>query len=107
MDQFRDEFKSAIVVRFSYIIVMGDFSVKPRRGRKAHERYTGKYDIGIQNNRGDKMVTVVETNEMFISNTRFQKKAGRKWTLNAPFARNKDEIDYMLVGTLYILGISP
>ncbi|VDP07241.1 unnamed protein product [Soboliphyme baturini] len=82
---------------------MGDFNAKLCRGRKVSEKYIGRFGIGKLNNRGDRMVAVTEANELFVGNTWFRKKVGRKWTWITPNAFAKNEMDYILVDIQRIL----
>lgn len=75
-----DELESTLVIRSTYMVAMDDFNAKLDPGRKAGVRYIGRYGIGERDDRDDKMATVAKTNKLFVGNTRFRKKAGRRWT---------------------------
>lgn len=103
VEEFYEQLDSALITRATYTVVMGDFNAKLGRGGRPGERYIGKFGIGERNERGSRMVSMVETSKLFVGNTWFKKKAKRRWTWIAPNARTKNEIDYFLVDTRRIL----
>ncbi|MEG7522285.1 MAG: hypothetical protein M3H12_04185 [Chromatiales bacterium] len=60
---------------------------------KPMEAATGKFRLGMRNERGDKLVEWATSRKYKITN---QKKAGRKWTWKSPDGEAKNEIDYIL-----------
>ena len=44
----------------------------------------GKYGMGMRNERGDRLVEFAASRQLYIANTKFQKKAIRKWTWKSP-----------------------
>ena len=79
-----------------YTIVMGDFNAKVGGQTNTSERATGCFGHGQRNERGDTLVEWATSKNFKITNTQFQKKAGRRWTWRSPDGHTRNEIDYIM-----------
>lgn len=78
--------------------MMDDFNAKLGCGGRTEGRYTG-----TNNDRSDRTAAVVETKRLFVVNTWFRKKVGRRWAWIPRNAKSKSEIDYVLINEWRIL----
>ena len=79
-----------------YTMVMGDFNAKIGVRRTDEDKIMGRYGVGERNERGDRLVEFAASRNLYISNNKFRKKAGRKWTWRSPDGNTKNEIDFIL-----------
>ena len=75
---------------------MGDFNAQIGKRTNPMETATGKFGLGLRNERGDTLVEWATLREYTIMNTMFQKKAGSRWTWKSPNGLTKTDIDYIL-----------
>ena len=79
-----------------YTIVMGDINAQIGKRTNPMETATGKFGLGLRNERGDTLVELETSRKYKNMNTMFQKKAGRGWAWKSPNGVMKTEIDYIL-----------
>ena len=60
------------------------------------ERVTGCFGLGQRNERGDTLVEWATSKNFKITNTQFQKKAGRRWTWRSPDGHTRNGINYIM-----------
>ena len=84
-----------------YTIVMGDFNAQLEK--LMYPMATGKFGLGLRNERGDTLVEWATPRKYKIINTVFQKKAGMRWMWKSPNGVAKTEIDYILTNSAYIV----
>lgn len=84
-----------------YKMVIGDFNARVGK-HLTGDTMVGKFGFGDRNPRGDRLVEFAEKNRMFISNTFFKKRGGRKWTWKHPNG-SKSEIDFILTNRIQII----
>ena len=84
-----------------YTIVMGDCNAQLEK--LMYPIVTGKFGLGLRNERGDTLVEWATTRKYKIINTVFQKKAGMRWMWKSPNGVAKTETDYMLTNSTYIV----
>ena len=76
---------------------MRDFNTKVGgQTNTLSERATGCLGLGQRNERGDTLVEWATSRNFKIMNTKFQKKAGRRWTWRSPDGHTRNEIDYIM-----------
>uniref|UniRef100_A0A914UST4 Reverse transcriptase domain-containing protein n=1 Tax=Plectus sambesii TaxID=2011161 RepID=A0A914UST4_9BILA len=80
---------------------MGDFNAKVGR-RQDEETFIGPFG-GDRNERGERLAAMAESRRLFIANTFFQKRAGRRWTWISPNGEMKNEINFILTNRLQIV----
>ena len=57
---------------------------------------TGKFDLGIQNVAGQRLIEFCQENALVITNTLFQQYKRGLYTWTSPDGQNRNEIDYIL-----------
>ncbi|VDP06693.1 unnamed protein product [Soboliphyme baturini] len=103
VEEFYAELESTLTIKSIYTRVMGDINAKLGQGGKAGEKHIGRFGIGKRTNRSERMVSMTESDKLFVGSTWFRKKVGRRWTWITPNAVAKNEIDYNLVDRQCIL----
>jgi len=78
-------------------IVMGDWNAKVGMDNVGWEQVMGRHGYGERNDRGERLLEFASTNDLLITNTRFQQKDSRKWTWMAPDGKHTNMIDLVLV----------
>ena len=73
---------------------MGDFNAQTGKITNPMERATGKFGLGLRDERGDTLEEWATSTKYKIMNTMFQKKAVRRW--KSPNGVTKTEIDYIV-----------
>ena len=58
----------------------------------------GKYGVGRRNERGDRLVEFAASRNLYIANTKFQKKS--KWTWKSPDGKTLNEIDFIMTSRI-------
>uniref|UniRef100_A0A914W5Q0 Metalloendopeptidase n=1 Tax=Plectus sambesii TaxID=2011161 RepID=A0A914W5Q0_9BILA len=101
IERFYDDLEEEINKRSTYLVVMGDFNAKVGR-RQDDETFIGPFG-GDRNKRGKRLAAMAESRRLFVANTFFQKRAGRRWTWISPNGETKNEIDYILTNRLQIV----
>ena len=57
---------------------------------------TGKFDLGVQNEVGQRLTEVCQENALIITNTLFQQHKRRLYTWTSPDGQHRNQIDYIL-----------
>ena len=57
---------------------------------------TGKFDLGVQNEAGQRLIEFCQENALVIANTLFQQHKRRLYTWTSPDGQNQNQIDYIL-----------
>ena len=84
-----------------YTIVMGDFNAQ--LDKLMYPMATGKFGLGLRNERGDNLVEWATPRKYKITNTVFQKKAGMRWMWKSANGVAKTETDYILTNSADIV----
>ena len=79
-----------------YTIVMGHFTLQIGKRANPMETAMGKCGRELRNESGDTLVEWAKLRKNKITNTMFQKKAGRRWTWKSPNGVTKTDINYIL-----------
>ena len=74
----------------------GDFNEKVGGQTNTSARATGCFGLGQRNERGDTIVEWATSKNVKITDTQFQKKAGRRWTWRSPDGHIINEIDFTM-----------
>lgn len=88
VEDFYNELESTHFARSTYTIVMVASMPNFDMEGKPIKRYIARYGIGEQNDKNDKIAAMAETNRLFLGNTWFGKKAGRR---KAALLHKKDD----------------
>ena len=57
---------------------------------------TGKFDLGVQNEAGQRLIEFCQENALVIANTLFQQHKRRLYTWTSPDGQYRNQIDYIL-----------
>ena len=76
---------------------MGDWNAKVRSENEGQESVTGCYWYDTINERGEKLIDVVGKHNFFMTNTRFEQKATRKWIWLSLDGLHCNMIDLILI----------
>ncbi len=77
------------------LIVMGDFNAKV--GKSHQPPTTGKYGLGEQNDRGERLIQFCEEHNLVIGNTFFQHPQRRLYTSSSPGDMYRNQIDFIMI----------
>ena len=69
---------------------------KSRNSRKPNRQVTGKFDLGIQTEAGQRLTEFCQENALVIANTLFQQHKRRLYTWTSPNGQYRNQIDYTL-----------
>ncbi|RQM12659.1 hypothetical protein DD237_007718 [Peronospora effusa] len=99
-DSFYFDLTTAIFYRLPQrdtTIILGDFNAKIGHCRE-HESFLGQWGRGRRNRNGHTLASFCDTNDLFISNTAFRKRARNTttWTLRLKNHCIFDQIDYII-----------
>ena len=64
------------------IVIMGDWNAKV--GSTTTSEITGKFELGVRDEAGDRLMEFCQNNSMFIANTFFQQPKRRLYTWTSP-----------------------
>ena len=76
------------------LFIIGDWNAKV--GSQGTPGVTGKFDPGIQNEAGQRLMEFCQENALVIVNTLFQKHMRRLYTWPSPYGQHRNQIDYIL-----------
>ena len=74
--------------------IIGDWNAKV--GSQEIPRVTGKVDLGVQNEVGQRLIEFCQENALVIANTLFQQHKRRLYTWTSPDGQHQNQIDYIL-----------
>ena len=101
IEAFYDDVEKAIKTAKSsdIVIIMGDLNAKV--GNEKVDNVTGKYGLGLRNDRGSRLVQFCQDNNLTIMNTVFQQPPRRLYTWKSPGDTYRNQIDYIMVNNRY------
>ena len=76
------------------LFIMGDWNAKV--GSKEILGVTGKFDLGVQNEAGQRLIEFCQRNALVVANTLFQQHKGRLYTWISLDGQYRNQIDYIL-----------
>ena len=76
------------------IVIMGDWNAKV--GSTTTTRITGKFELGVRNEEGKRLVDFCQNNSMLIANTFFQQHKRRLYTWTSSGEQYRNQINYIL-----------
>ena len=65
-------------------------------GSQAIPGVTGKFELGVQNEAGQRLIEFCQENALIITNTLFQQHKRRLYTWTSPDSQHRNQIDYVL-----------
>ena len=87
--------KSSYIVQKTQINFVGKpiYTCKSRKSR--YTRLTGKFDLGIQNEAGQRLTEFCQENTLVITNTLFQQYKRQLYTRTSSNGQYRNQIDYI------------
>ena len=76
------------------LFIIGDWNAKV--GSQETPRVTGKFDLGMRNEAGQRQIEFNQENALVIANTLFQQHKRRLYTWTSPDGQHRNQIDYIL-----------
>ena len=76
------------------LFIIGDWNAKV--GSQETPGVTGKFDLGIRNEVGQRLIEFCQENALVIANTLFQQHKRRLYTWPSPDGQHRNQIDYIL-----------
>ena len=76
------------------LFILRDWNTKV--GSQETPGVTGKFDLGVQNEAGQRLTEFCQENELVIANTLFQQHKRRLYTWASPDDQHRNQIDYIL-----------
>ena len=76
------------------LFIIGDWNAKV--GSQETPGITGKFDLGVQNEAGQRLIEFCQENALVIANTLFQQHKRRLYTWTSLDGRHRSQIDYIL-----------
>jgi len=77
-----------------FLFIMGDFNAKVGGLNATYPHCVGKHTIGSSNDRGERLASFCSANNLYITNTFFEKRRLHTW--NHPNGKSKGQIDFVL-----------
>ena len=81
-------------IQKNVLIIIGDWNAKV--GSKEIPGIIGKFDLGVQNETGQRLTEFCQENTLGIANTLFQQHKRRLYTWSSPDGQYQNQIDYIL-----------
>ena len=76
------------------LFITGDWNVDV--GSQGTPGVTGKFDLGMRNEAGQRLIEICQENRLVITNTLFQQHKRRLYTWTSPDGQHQNQIDYIL-----------
>ena len=76
------------------VFIIGDWNSKV--GSQEKPGVIGKFDLGVQNEAGQRLIEFCQENALVIANTLFQQHKRRPYTWTSPDGQHQNQIDYIL-----------
>ena len=76
------------------LFIIGDWNAKV--GSQETPGVTGKFDLEVQNEAGQRQIEFYQENALVIANTLFQEHKRRLYTWTSPDGQHQNQIDYIL-----------
>lgn len=98
LEEFYKLLSKVLEHKSTYTIICGDLNAKLGI-RKDQGRFVGPYGHGKRNERGDRLDEFAETEQLYVMNTFFKKRSGKRWTWSCKGPNSaiiKNEIDYIM-----------
>ena len=80
--------------KIDVLFIIGDWNAKV--GSQETPGVTGKFELGVQNESGQRLIEFYQENALFIENTLFQQHKRRLYTWTSPDSQYRNQIDYIL-----------
>ena len=87
------------------LFIIGDWNAKV--GIQEIPGVTGKFDLGVQNEAGQRLTEFCQENALVIANTLFQQHKRRLYTWTSPNGQYRNQIDCILCSQRWRSSIEP
>ena len=96
VEQFYEDLQDLLELtpRKDALFIIGDWNAKV--GSQDIPGITGKFDLGEQNEAGQRLTEFCQENTLIIANTLFQQQKRRLYTWTSPDGQYKNQTDYIL-----------
>ena len=96
VEQFYEDLQDLLELtpKKDFLFIIGDWIAKV--GSQETHGLTGKFDLGIQNKAGQRLIEFCQENGLVIANTLFQQHKRRLYTWTSPDSQHRNQIDYIL-----------
>ena len=84
-------------IKKDVIILTGDWNAKIGNDNKDWKSVMGRYGYGDRNEHGECLLEFATVHNLYICNTRYEQKPGRKWTWASPDGIHKNMIDLIII----------
>ena len=95
-EQFYEDLQDLLelIPKKNVLFIIEDWNAKVESQKIS--RVTGKYEIGVQNEAGQKLTDFCQENTLIIANTLFQQHKRKLYTWTSPDGQYRNQIDYIL-----------
>ena len=83
-----------LTLKKDVLFISGDWNAKV--GSQETPGIKGNFDLGIQNEAGQRLIEFCQKNPLVIANTLFQQHKRRLYTWTSPDGQHQNQIDYIL-----------
>ena len=83
-----------LTLKKDVLSIIGDWNAKI--GSQETPGVTGKFDLGIWNEAGQRLIEFCQENALVIANTLVQQHKRRLYTWTSPYGQRQNQIDYIL-----------
>ena len=96
VEQFYEDLQDLLelTAKKDVLFIMGDWNAKA--GNQETPGVTGKLDLGVRNEAGQRLIEFCQENALVIANTLFQQHKRRLYTWTSPDGQQQNHIDYIL-----------
>ena len=96
VERFYEDLQDLLVLtpQKDVLFIIGDWNAKV--GSQETPGVTGKFDLGIWNEAGQRLIEFCQENALVIANTHFQQHKRRLYTWTSPDDQHQNHIDYIL-----------
>ncbi|KAL1446028.1 hypothetical protein WDU94_012330 [Cyamophila willieti] len=94
MENFYNDLECTLRIKTTYTIVCGDLNAKIGVGQ-SNEKFIGPNGLGTRNERGDRLAEFIQAEELYLMNSFFKKRTGKRWTWESPDG-SRNEIDFFM-----------
>ena len=96
VEQFFEDLQNLLELtpKKDVLFIIGDWNAKV--GSQETPRVTGKFDLGVQNEEGQRLTEFCQENALVIANTLLQQHKRRLYTWTSPDGQHRNQTDYIL-----------
>ncbi|RUS80216.1 hypothetical protein EGW08_012012 [Elysia chlorotica] len=101
VEQFYEQIRQVTkqVKSTDILIIMGDLNAKV--GNTPYPPTVGRFGLGKQNERGERLIQFCEEHQLIIANTHFKQTARKLYTWKSPGDVSRNQIDYIMISNRF------